>query len=257
MSSETSAITERDRSPIAREVATERHLVRVAGHRLGGGPRPAPGHDVDDVEDGEGADEGDREHEREHRRDPGQDHVASALPGIGAIDLGRVDEVRVDALEAGQEHHHAEPERRPDGGEQDGEQRGVRVAEPAPRPVAEAYRFQDRVQDPEQRVVDPSPYEPDDDDGQDHRDEVDRSEREAEPRARPQEDRQRQSDRDRGDRPDDRPDQDVRDAVPERAVVGERDVVVEPDEGLRRCEAVPGLQASWSVPRNGQIMNSA
>ena len=133
--------------------------------------------------------------------------MTGALQGVGAVHPGRVDQIHIDPLQPSEEHHDDEPERRPDGGDEHRVQGRGGMPEPTPCEVAQARRVEHGVEDAEEWVVDPAPQQADDDDGQDHRQEVDRSKGQAAPGATPQHHGDGEPDQDRCCGPDDRPDE--------------------------------------------------
>ena len=56
----------------------------------------------------------DQDDEAEHAADARDDHVPVALQGRGAVDLGRLERLLGDPLEAGQDHQHGERQHEPD-----------------------------------------------------------------------------------------------------------------------------------------------
>ena len=110
--------------------------------QLGALGRPAVGHDLHDVvgarhverADGHG-DEGERHDER-----PG--HIAEGLPRRAAVDARRLDRLARHGEQAGQDEDREHRGRRPDLGDQDGDEGEVAVDQPGDRAVGEAERLQ-------------------------------------------------------------------------------------------------------------------
>jgi hypothetical protein len=97
------------------------------------------------------------------------------LPPVGAVQVGRLVQLRVDPLQAGHEHHHGIADLDPDHDRHHAEQRVARVTQPVARQRVQVHRAQDGVQRPVARVQDPPP----DDAGHRHRQDL----RQVQPRA--------------------------------------------------------------------------
>ena len=106
-----------------------------------------------------------------HQRD---DDAAVDGDGRGAVDLGRLDDLVVDAAQAGEKHRHDEARRLPDGGNDDGVDRELAFLDPAEGEALPAPVLHD-VLKADARVEEPFPGDAGDDEGQRHGIEIDRA----------------------------------------------------------------------------------
>jgi hypothetical protein len=137
------------------------------------------------AEDHEGRQEG-----RAQQRD---DDPAVKLPVRGAVDLGGLQDLVVDAAQAGQEHRHHEARGLPDGGDDDGVDRHLAVLDPGEGERLPAPEMHDLLK-PDAGVEEPFPGRAGDDERQRHRIEIDRAQHAFAADLLVEEDRQHQPD---------------------------------------------------------------
>ncbi len=100
----------------------------------------AAGHDVDDVEGLQRRDDDRRRDDRDRRQQEREDDPLEDLPFGGAVDSGRLEQLRADALEGGRDDDHGEAGPHPghDDDQRDGvERQRVRLEDPWYRPKPE------------------------------------------------------------------------------------------------------------------------
>src|SRR5215216_674045 len=78
---------------IADMILGERLLIGIGGEHLGGVGRATAGHDEDDVEDTEAADEQERDDDVDDARHLGNRHIPETLPGIRSVDSRRLQKI--------------------------------------------------------------------------------------------------------------------------------------------------------------------
>ena len=112
--------------------------VQKGAEHLAGMVGAAGGHHPDDVEDLKGADDGDRDQDQGRLADAGDGDVEELLPGVGAVEPGRLVEFPRHRADGDDEEDHrvAEPLPLGDGG--DREQGGPLFAEPGAAQIPEA-----------------------------------------------------------------------------------------------------------------------
>ena len=88
------------------------------------------GHDVDQVEHLQRADDGDHQQEEGGRRQQRQGDVAELAEAARAVDLRRLVVLARNALQAGQKDHHVVADAAPEEDDHDGDDRGLRVVQP-------------------------------------------------------------------------------------------------------------------------------
>ena len=127
-----------DRLPVGQE----RHALGLLG--------PAR-HDEDRVEDAVGVERAEQQRHHDRRLHVGHRHLVEALPGGGAVDLGRLLQVLGHLGQAGEQQQRDERRRLPDLGEDDHRQRRPPVREPGL--VAEAEPLVDEARVEGERVL--------------------------------------------------------------------------------------------------------
>src|SRR5207302_5274934 len=145
-----------------------RHLGRVAWAAAG-----ESDHQLVALDGQVGQDHYRREEHRPELRD--DDAAVDARQG-GAVDRSGLDQVLIDAAQAGQEHRHHEPRGLPDPGDYHGVDGHSLVDDPVELEVGEAPVLE-QLLEPEPWVQHPLPRGPGDDEGECHRIEVDGPER--------------------------------------------------------------------------------
>ena len=155
---------ERDRGTLGQQPGADAELVGVGREQVRSVGRSAAGHDVDQLEVGEGLDDREQhDHQRDrHEQRPGD--VPEALPGAGAVDGGGLVELGTDGLQAGQQGDGEERHAAPDVDDDDRRHGEVGVAQPVDAGGDEAELEQRPVEDAEGRIEHPLPGE-----GREHR----------------------------------------------------------------------------------------
>src|SRR5690606_5160335 len=171
----------------------EGELGHEQGRGPGGGAGAAVGHGDDEVVGLDGEVGEHDEGRQEHRAHQGDDDAAVDGQRRGAVDLGGLDDLVVDATQAGQEHRHDEAGRLPDGGDDDGVDGHVALFDPAEGKAFPADLVHG-VLEADAGIEEPFPGDAGDDEGERHRVEVDRPQKPFAANLLVEENRQRQPD---------------------------------------------------------------
>ena len=220
-------------APIGDLPALEHEVVDVVRRKGRRDARSAVGQRDDEIEslDGE-LQQHDRDRD-EDRRDRRQDHLAIDARRARAVDLRRLDEVRIDRAQAGEKERHREAGRLPDAGGDDRIDRGVAIGDQAEGEIVPAeaahQKFDARV-----GAIEPAPHRAGDDERDRERIEKDRPPYRFAAHALIDGDGERETDRERQD--------DIEGAEIEKIAVGDFPALVRPEIEI-------GLQADKSVGR--------
>ena len=164
-----------------------------------------------------------QQHDRdgdEDRRDRGQDHLAVDAHGASAVDLRRLDEVRVDRAQAREKQRHGEAGRLPDAGGDDGVDRGVAVGGQAEGEIVPAEAAHQKF-DAGVGAIEPAPHRAGDHERHRERIEKDRPPHRFAPHALIDGDGERETDGERQD--------DIEGAEIEKIAVGDFPALVRPE----------------------------
>src|SRR6185436_2406030 len=123
---------------------------------------------VDDVERPEGFDNGDDDDDDVHRAHGREDHLEEGLDRVGSVDLGRLAQGRIHALEPGQVQDHDVAGVPPGGGEEGRPDVAAGIPEPVDG-LGRAGGAKQKVQEAAVPVVEQLPDDPDQGQGEHYR----------------------------------------------------------------------------------------